>query len=111
VRSSPWVKWTPSSEGRDGARREAHLDLIEVHWECHRPEHEADRVRDLPNGRRARSTRGCSLEHLVRSEFAIEIGTASDLPESWKRVAPAKGFTELPEKPAFTPEIEAPDAE
>jgi hypothetical protein len=38
---------------------------------------------------------GYSVEDLIRSQFAIEIGTARELAASWKRAAIEKGFEEV----------------
>jgi hypothetical protein len=35
------------------------------------------------------------IEHLIRSQFAVEIGTARDIAEAWKRAAIEKGFAEV----------------
>jgi hypothetical protein len=35
-----------------------------------------------------------SVEHLIQSQFAVEIGAARRIAEAWKQAAIAKGFEE-----------------
>jgi hypothetical protein len=35
------------------------------------------------------------VDHLIQSQFAIEIGTAREIAETWKRAAIEKGFKQV----------------
>jgi hypothetical protein len=76
---------------------EPRLDLLEVCWRVVGP---SKKVIDCgiyrtDVGLEVRCAYSESVEHLIRSQFAIEIGTAREIAEAWKQAAITKGFEEV----------------
>jgi hypothetical protein len=73
---------------------EPRLDLLEVCWRVVGPSENVIECGIYRTDVGLEVRVGYSVEHLIRSQFAVEIGTARETADEWKRAAIAKGFVE-----------------
>jgi len=78
-------------------RPEPRLELIEVCWRVVGP---SERVIECAIyrtdvGLDVRVAYSESIEHLIRSQFTVEIGTARDIADDWKRAAIENGLVQV----------------
>lgn len=80
---------------RPRPKPEPRLDLIEVCWRVVGPNEKVIECAIYRTDVGLDVRVGYSVEHLIRSQFAVEIGTAREIAEGWKRAAMEKGFEEV----------------
>jgi hypothetical protein len=80
---------------RPFARPKPRLDLIEVCWRVVGPSQHVIECGIYRTFIGLDVRVGYSIEHLIRSQFAVELGTARQIAGAWKRAAIEKGFEEV----------------
>ena len=88
--SGPWEeRMTPRP------KPEARLDLIEVCWRVVGPSEKVIECGIYQTDVGLDVRVGYTIEHLIRSQFAVQIGAAREIVAAWKHAAIEKGFVEV----------------